>query len=209
MPRSLPSSRPLRAVRFHAWLAGSSRLLSMGLLLGGLASLPACGASPGEGAVRPGASLPAYGGEGADQFDDTIEPHAVGLALENYASPKSDPRLRARAQAADVVVRARVQTVTGESGSGVRSYQISFKTVERIAGKHPVGDEFTVRVDKSSPSLGIVKSMEGELVGKTLVIFAKAFGKPDGEREIHFHASADGPEVAEAVKEAVILDEVK
>ncbi len=167
-----------------------------------------CGPSTPAGSA-PTSSLPAYGGPAADSFDDTIEPHAVGLELENYESPKNDLRLRARAQSADVVVRARVQTVTGESGSGVRSYQLSFKTVERVAGKRPVGDEFTVRIDKTSPSLGIVKSMEGQLVGKTLVIFAKAFARPDGEREIHFHASADGPDDVEDVKEAVILDEVK
>ena len=110
---------------------------------------------------------------------------------------------------ADIVLRARVATVTGESGGGVHSYQISFKTVERLAGKHPVGEEFTVRIDKNSPSLGIVKSMEGQLVGKTLVVFAKAFGRTDGGREIHFHAAADGADIAAAVKEAVILDEVK
>jgi hypothetical protein len=170
--------------------------------------IAACGPA-GPDAKAPGASLPPYGGDSADQFDDTIEPHAVGLELENYTVPKNDPRLRARAQAADVVVRARVQTVTGEASSGIRSYQVSFKTVATLASKHPIGDEFTVRIDKTSPSLGIVKSMEGQLVGKTLVVFAKAFGRPDGDRDVHFHASSDSSDVADAVKEAVILDEVK
>ena len=66
-----------------------------------------------------------------------------------------------------------------------------------------------MRIDKTSPSLGVVKSMEGQLVGKTLAVFVKAFARPDGDRDIHFHASADGADVAAAVKEAVILDEVK
>ncbi len=158
---------------------------------------------------RPPSSLPVYGGDAADQFDDAIDAHAVGLELETYASPKNDLRLRARSQTADEVVRARVKTVTGEAGSGNHSYQISFKTLAHLAGKHPLGDEFTVRIDKTSPSLGIVKSMEGQLVGKTLVIFGKAFRRPDGDRDLHFHASADAPDVADAVKEAVILDEVK
>lgn len=168
-----------------------------------------CGASPEAGAAAPASTLPTYGGDSADQFDDTIEPHAVGLELESHVAANNDPKLRARAQSADIVVRARVATVTGEAGAGVNSYQISFKTVERLAGKHPVGDEFTVRIDKTSPSLGIVKSMEGQLVGKTLVVFAKAFGRTDGGREIHFHAAADGADISAAVKEAVILDEVK
>jgi hypothetical protein len=170
--------------------------------------LTGCGGS-GDPAKAPGSSLPAYRGDVADQFDDTIEAHAVGLELENYTAPKNDLRLRARAQAADVVVRARIQTVTGEAGSGAHAYQLSFKVVATLGGKHPLGDEFMVRVDKTSPSLGIVKSMEGQLVGKPVIVFAKAFARASGEREIHFHAAADSQDVAAAVKEAVILDEVK
>jgi hypothetical protein len=173
-----------------------------------LAFVLGCG-GPSATGPTPASKLPVYGGDGADQFDDAIEAHAVGLELETYAAPKNDLRLRARAQAADAVVRARVQTVTGEAGSGARTYQISFKTLAHLAGKRPIGEEFTVRIDRTSPSLGIVKNMEGQLVGKTLVIFAKAFGRPDGDREIHFHAAADAADVAAAVKEAVILDEVK
>ncbi len=184
-----------------AWVAAAA--LALGLLAG-------CGPSaPGGPTPPPASSLPAYSGTAADQFDDTIEPHAVGLELETYAAPKNDPRLRARAQAADVVMRARVMTVTGEAGSGSQTYQVSFRSVAQLAGKRSLGDEFTVRIDKTSPSLGIVRSMEGQLVGKTLIVFAKAFARSDGDRDIHFHASADAQDVADAVKEAVILDEVK
>jgi hypothetical protein len=159
--------------------------------------------------VTSNAQLPVYKGSLADQFDDAIEPHAVGLELDNYASPKGDPELRARAQAADVVVRGRVTTVTGQTEAGGKVYQLSFHAVERLAGQRPVGDDFTVRVDKTSPSLGIVKSMEGQLVGKTLDVFVKAFTRTDGDRDLHFHAMADAADVAAAIKEAVILDEVK
>lgn len=169
-----------------------------------------CGAGDSGGANSPnGRNLPQYAGDSADQFDDAIEPHAVGLALETYSAPKDDPKLRLRAHTADVVLRARVTTVTGQVSSGVRSYQLSFHAMERLAGKHPVGDEFTVDIDRTSPALGIVRSMEGQLVGKTLVIFAKTFARSDGEPVIHFHASADGADTAAAVKEAVVLDEVK
>jgi hypothetical protein len=179
---------------------------SVGLVA--LVALSACTPIPeGGGAVAPKSA--AYKGDLADQFDDAIEAHAIGLELDNYADPKSDARLRARAQAADIVARARVTTVTGETESGNRQYQVSFHVVERLAGKHPVGDDFTVRVDKNSPSLGIVRSMEGQLVGKSLDVFVKAFPRGDGDRDLHFHATIDSPEVAAAVHEAVILDEVK
>jgi hypothetical protein len=154
-------------------------------------------------------SASVYKGDFADQFDDAIEAHAIGLELDNYVDPKSDIRLRARAQAADFVARVRVTTVTGESEAGNRQYQVSFHVLERLGGKHPVGDDFTVRVDKNSPSLGIVKSMEGQLVGKSVDIFVKAFARSDGDRDLHFHATIDSPEAAAAIREAVILDEVK
>jgi hypothetical protein len=184
------------------------RLSPLALLV---ASLPLLACTPvggaGPGAVDPHAAV--YKGDLADQFDDAIESHAIGLELENYVDPKTDMRLRARAQAADVVARSRVTTVTGEVESGNRFYQVSFHVIERLAGKHPVGDDFTVRIDKTSPSLGIVRSMEGQLVGKTLDVFVKAFPRPDGDRDLHFHATIDSPEAAAAVREAVILDEVK
>jgi hypothetical protein len=195
---------PSRRQRPLSLLAPAAGLVCVALVA--LAPFTAgCGGSAGGAASPPPSSLPAYRGENADLFDDTIEPHAVGLELETYASPKNDPRFRARAQAGDTVIRARIKTVTGEGGS----YQLSFKTLAVLGGKRPLGDEFTVRVDRTSPSLGIVKSMEGQLVGKTLVVFAKAFARTDADREIHFHAAPDAAEVAAAVKEAVILDEVK
>jgi hypothetical protein len=181
------------------------------LLFGSLA-LGACtpiATDPAALTAAANAKLPPYKGDLADRFDDTIEPHAVGLALDNYAMPKGDPKLRARAQLADVVVRGRITTVTGQVESGNHVYQVSFHVLERLGGQHPVGDDFTVRFDATSPSLGIVRSMEGQLVGKTLVMFAKKFLRPDGDTEVHFHAMADEPDVIAAVKEAVILDEVK
>ncbi len=208
LPRGCATGAPPPRVSWR--IPARARLGASWITAAGFACLAwLAGCDSGPNAHAPAAPLPAYGGDNADQFDDTIEAHAVGLELETYAAPKNDLRLRARAQAADAVVRARIQTVTGEMGSGNRSYQLSFRTLAHLAGKRPIGDEFTVRIDKTSPSLGIVKNMEGQLVGKTLIIFAKAFGRTDGERDIHFHAASDSADVAAAVKEAVILDEVK
>jgi hypothetical protein len=156
-----------------------------------------------------GEGLPAYAGEDLDLFDDGLDSRAVGLELESQPDPTKDPRFRARSKAADVVLRARIGTVTGAAGSDSRSYQIIFKTVERIGGTHPIGDEFTLHVEKTSPSFGIVKSMEGQLIGKTLVVYVKAFSTPDGQRDLHFHASADEPALVAAVKNTVLLSEMK
>jgi hypothetical protein len=166
------------------------------------ATFPAAGTAPD-------GPRPPYAGESLSLFDDAIDPHAVGLELQAKVNPKSDPQVRARALASDVVLRARVATVTGEAGSGARSYQLIFKTVERVAGKHPVGDEFTLRVEQTSPSIGIVRSMEGQLVGKTLVVYVKSFSRPDGQSDLHFHASADEPDLIAAVQNLILANELK
>ncbi len=153
-------------------------------------------------------SLPAYSADAVQVFDDGIDPHAVGLELD-YGDPRTDPRIRARAKASDIIVRARVMTITGSAGQGGRRYQLTLKSLERLGGKHPLGDELIVFVDKASPSLGIVKALEGQLVGKVFVMYLKAFSRPDGQRELHFHASADDADVVAAVKNAVLLDELR
>ena len=185
-----------------------ARLVSLGSFVAAVActAVTGCATPAVEAPTEP---LPPYMGEATERFDDAIDPHAVGLELSSRVDPKNDPRVSARAKASDVVLRAHIQTVTGEAGSGSRSYQIDFKTVERIAGKRPVGDEFRLHVEKTSPSIGIVRSMEGQLVGKTLVIYVKAFARPDGQRDLHFHASADEKELIDAIKNLVLLDELK
>jgi hypothetical protein len=170
-------------------------------------ALAGCGAAAAQAA--PSEPLPPYTPESAQTFDDAIDPHAVGLELEASGNPRNDPRVRARAKACDEIVRARVITITGEASGGSRAYHLILKSVEHLGGKRPVGDEFTLNVDQTSPSIGIVKSMEGQLVGKVFVVYLKAFGRPDGERDLHFHASADEPNVVAAAKNAVLLDELK
>jgi hypothetical protein len=166
----------------------------------------------GSGAANsPSRNLPPYRGEAVDVFDDAIEPHAVGLELEARMDPRVDLKLRMRAQTADMVVRAQVSTVTNEVQGPDQGFQIGFRVLQRLAGAASTGtgDEFTVRVDRSSPSIGIVRSFEGRLVGKTLVMFVKAFTREGGERDLHFHGSTDAPDTIAAVHEAVVLDELK
>jgi hypothetical protein len=183
--------------------------LAVALALGPSLAVTGCGGSSA-GASAPGnAQNPPYRGELVDVFDDSIEPHAVGLELENRMDPRIDLKLRNRAQSSDMIVRARVSTVTGEVEGPDSGYQIGFRVIERLGGTNRIGEDFNVRVDKHTPAMGIVKSFEGRLVGKTFVLFVKAFSRPDGEREIHFHAASDGPDTIAAVKEAVVLDELK
>ncbi len=166
-----------------------------------------CGPSaPANGPTRP---LPAYSGRAAELFDDAIDPAAVGMDYDKGYSPKADPLLRERAQVSDAVLRVKVQTVTGKTDGPEKSYQLGLRTVEKMTGAHSPGDDFTVAVNKSSESHGILKNFEGRLVGYPFVAFVREFVRPDGDHEIHFHLSPDTKEVKAAVGDAVILGDAE
>jgi hypothetical protein len=171
--------------------------------IAGLILLVAAGCSPATGANRP---VPAYGGHAADLFDDTIEARAVGLDPEAAGSVRGDPTFRERVQLGDATVRVLVDTVTTKQEDTGASYQIGFRVIETLAGVHPPPASFTVKVDKTSPSAGILKSYESALVGKRFIAFIRLFGRPDGDREYHFHLSSDSKDVAASVKDATVLE---
>jgi hypothetical protein len=93
----------------------------LALLLGSVG----CGGA--ESVTPPSAApqrLPAYRGQATTLFDDRIDPGAEGLA-DVASKPRTDPVLRARAQTAEVVARARVATVSVDSAAGKPIYRLS------------------------------------------------------------------------------------
>jgi len=164
--------------------------------------LGACG---GDAAER---NLPAYAGHATELFDDVIEPRAVGLELNVTSVPRSDPVLRERTQTGDAVVRVRVQTVTQAGTGRDMVHHLTLETLEQLAGERPPPHEFTVRLDQSSPSAGIVRSLETRLGGKTFIAFVKAF-TAGGERQYHFHLASDTKDVRDAVTESVSMTDFK
>jgi len=181
-------------------------VLSTACLLGA-ATVPGCGpATPAGAPTRP---LPGYSGRAADLFDDAIDPAGVGMDFDKGYTPKADPLLRERAQVSDAVLRVKVQTVTGKTDGPEKSYTLGLHTVEKMTGGHAPPTDFSVAVNKSSESHGILKNFEGRLVGYPFVAFVREFVRPDGDREIHFHLSPDTKEVKAAVGDAVILGEIE
>ena len=201
---------PPRAARCARLVRGCVWALACGLGAMSAACEPMTTGPSGGPVAATQRPLASYSGHFAELFDDAIEPRAVGLGLDLDASstPKGDRYFRQRAQEADVIVRARVSTVTGKQDGPDTSYHVGFKVVEVIGGTHPLGDELVVRMDRSSPGIGVVRSFEGRLVGRTMVVVARAFVRPDGDQEIHVHVAPDTKEVVAAVREAVILNEV-
>ena len=169
-----------------------------------LAGTVSCG---GPDAKAPDRPRPPYEGRSVEVFDDTIEPRAVGLNLDDARTPRTDPVLRERTQLAEGTARVSVVTVTGR-GDGVDiEYVITVKVLDKLGGDLP--DEMAIYVGKQSPSLGIVKSFDARLGGKTFVAFLKEFRGPDGEPRWHFHFAPDTKDVVEAVKEAYELANFK
>jgi hypothetical protein len=170
--------------------------------------LQAWGCGGGREADSPSSNLVPYSGRQADLFDDSIEPAAVGLDFDKGYAPRVDKTLRERAQVGDAVVRVRVSTVTAKTDGPDATYQLGLHTVERLAGKEMPAD-FTVQINKSSESHGIMKNFESRLVGYGFIAFVREFATPSGERELHFHLAPDTKEVKTAVGDAMLLGELK
>ena len=107
------------------------------------------------------------------------------------------------------MLRVRVATVTGKTDGPEQTYQLGLHTVEKMTGANAPPDDFTVGVNKSSESHGILKNFEGRLVGYPFIAFVREFVRPDGDKEVHFHLSPDTTEVKSAVGNAVILGEIE
>jgi hypothetical protein len=157
--------------------------------------------------VRP---LPAYEGQSKALFDDVIDPAAVGLDFDKSYAPGQDPTLKERVRQADAVLRAKVMTITGRTTEGRGSYQLALVALDdQLIGPYPPDSPFLVRIDETSPSNGIVKHLEGGLVGKTFIVFAKAFQRADGDQELHAHLSPDTKATARAISDAQAKDELR
>jgi hypothetical protein len=177
------------------------------MTIAGLVLASACGGAKAVDA--PDRVVPPYTGRQADLFDDTIEPAAVGLDFDKGYAPRVDKALRERAQVGDAVLRVRVATVTAKKDGPEATYQLGLHTVEKLTGKALPPADFTVQINKTSESHGIMKNFESRLVGYAFVAFIRAFATPAGDHEVHFHLAPDTKEVKTAVGDAMALSELK
>lgn len=151
--------------------------------------------------------FPAYSGQATTLFDDRIDGNSVGLA-DVATKPRTDPVLRARAQTAEAVARARVATVSVDSTAGKPIYRLSLD----LAGGFLVRRGFTddrveISVRPQSPAFGVVKWLDTRLIGRTFIGFFHRYAGAE-DIEVKFHLSADDPDVLAAVREAAMLREM-
>ncbi len=187
--------------RAVAALLGVSALLASFVLFG-------CEPMP---AAAPKAQFAIYEGRFSELFDDGIEASAVGMVGNTHPHSRQDPELLERAHVADGIVKVRVKTVTTKIEGDQTAYVLELEPFGRLGGAKAPGHSFSVRFEKTAPGFGIVRSIEGRLVGKTFIAFVREFTNPaakGGEAAYHVHLAPSTPDVEAAVKEAVVLDEV-
>lgn len=171
------------------------------------ASLVGCGAGGAGGLV---ASYPRWEGRGRELFPDLIEPSAVGLTFD-VPVHRADPLFRARAQSAELVTRARVQTINVEiQASNEPRYSLVLE-LEHPTLATPKWDvpRLELRIDGASPSYGVVRALETRLKGRIFVAFFHRFASNEpGVPVPRWFFATDTPESVAAVREAVALGEL-
>jgi len=182
-------------------------ILALGLVA--TSALAAQGCGPGQEAESASSveGLPPWLGHDQTVFDDGIDPEAVGLSMEGR-SPRGDPLLRERALTADVVARVKVTTVTVDSVGDASTVHLGILVGEQLKAPKIPDPRFELLIRSSGRAFGIAKAFDARLQGLIFVGFLKRFAGPGGEPEIHWHLSADTPEVVAAVKDAVALAEL-
>jgi hypothetical protein len=182
-------------------------ILASVLLAASALAVQGCGPGQDAQSASAGESLAPWLGHDREVFDDGIDPVAVGLSMDT--SPRADPFLRERAQTADVVARVKVTTVTVDTVGDDSTVHLGI-----LVGNPPLRtpkipeQTFELLIRPKDRAFGIARAFDARLQGLIFVGFLKRFAGPDGEPEIHWHLSADTPEVVAAVKDAVALAEL-
>lgn len=166
----------------------------------------ACSGGPPANAMD-ASGLPRWQGQLQTLFDDQIDPSAVGLALDG-SSPAENPLLRHRTTQADVVARMRVQTVTHESVGAKARYLLTLQVgVPTLMPAKLPDRTFELTIPSTSPAFGIVDRLGHQLRGETFIGFVRRFAGQDGP-EVHWHLTADTPDVARVIREHAVLEEL-
>lgn len=122
-------------------------------------------------------------------------------------SPRSDRFLRERSQLAEVVGYMRVSTVTVDTiGEGTKRVHVGVEVASPTLAK-PRIEEKSFELSLGAGSSVLPAGFESRLRGKTFIGFVRRYASDDGEPIVHWHLSANAPEVASAVKDAVALQE--
>ena len=144
---------------------------------------------------------PEYRPEYAVVFDDLLVPQLFGFDVEGR-DPTKDPKLRERTLRADLILPARVETMSRVGGvENKGSYELVFAASgPPLFGNPPTGP-LVVNVGATSPAYPWVDGAGARWVGTRFILFAKRFrtgkrGEPD---VIHYRGEPDTASMREAI----------
>jgi hypothetical protein len=144
---------------------------------------------------------PEYQPEYAVVFDDLLVPSLFGFDPEGR-DPVQDPKLRERALRADLIVPARVETMSRVGGvEKTGAYELALRASgPALFGRAP-SEALLVNIGATNPSYAWVEGAGPRWVGTRLILFAKRFkgGKKDEADVIHYRGEPDTQAMRDAI----------
>lgn len=192
----------LKSVFFLPRLARLSRLARVApalvLLVIGCAESP-----PPTDASR----LPAYGAEDAALLDDAFSGHLFETAFVP-GTAGDDVRFDDRVRAAHSIWLVKVATISREgSMGGNRRYELTFRTLEGLAGPPPP-PLVSLTISGKDPSFHWLDRVGGAWVGRELLLMARDYraneagepGEAGTTQVMHFHGEPNTPELQARIR---------
>ncbi|MCU0690201.1 MAG: hypothetical protein MUF54_02245 [Polyangiaceae bacterium] len=170
-------------------------------------ALPACQPANANSARPANASaLEPWEGVDKELFDDSIDLAAAGFA--DPARAAGDPKLRQRAKRAEFILRVRVRSVTIHGTDTNARYLIALRTLgDPVFGPRPPSDDITLTITAASPAFGVARAMDLRFSGRTVVAILRRFHQAN-EQALHWHLTADSPEVHDVLRRARLAADV-
>lgn len=181
-----------------------SRSTAVVALLACLAAT-ACGPQRSPSATAAAEGLPAYGPEESALFDDSLAPDVLVLEGTGPAAP-DEAALAERARRAELIVPARVATVTRDSATARSQpkYQLSLRATATPLLGELADPLITLDVRTGGPSYSTIRRSEDSLMGRRVIVLARRFAA-GGDAVVHWHAVADTPQARATVRRIVEL----
>ena len=137
-----------------------------------------------------------------------------GCRLE-AVPPEADPLLRQRATEADTAARLRIQTITLDSVGAKSSFTLTMQVGRPTLMPQKVDVwSYELVLQRRTPAYALIQAQENQLRQRlasgepvTFIGFVRRFAS-DAGAELHWHLTADTPEVASVIEEIAVLEEV-
>jgi hypothetical protein len=101
----------------------------------------------------------------------------------------------------------RISTVTVDTiADGAKRVHVGVEVATPTLAKPRIEDK-SFELSLGAGSSVLPTGFESRLRGRTFIGFVRRYGSEEGEPVVHWHLSANSPEVAAAVKDAVALQE--